>query len=104
MAAAKWTVIVETTGADGATERIEIAAVERDISSPAPDDLGLRLAEAKDLLVKLQSFFARDYMRQVSAADRTCSCGSRRRLHDYRSRQINTLFGRVIVRQPRWRP
>jgi hypothetical protein len=104
MAGAKWTVLVETTGADGATERIEIAALERDISSPTPDDLGLRLAEAKDLLLKLQSFLARDHMRQVSAADRTCRCGSRRRLHDYRSRQIDTLFGRVILRQPRWRP
>jgi hypothetical protein len=104
MAAAKWTVVIETTGADGATERIEIAAVERDISSPTPDDLGLRLAEAKDLLLKLQSFLARDHIRQVSAVDRTCRCGSRRRLHDYRSRQIDTLFGRVILRQPRWRP
>jgi hypothetical protein len=53
--------------------------------------------------MKLQSFLACDQMRQVSAADRTRRCGSKRRLHDYRSRQIDTLFGRVILRQPRWR-
>jgi hypothetical protein len=44
MAGAMWTVLVETTGADGgATARIEIAAMERDMSSPASDDLGVRL-------------------------------------------------------------
>ncbi len=104
MTGAKWTILVETTGADGATERIEIAALERDLSSRTPDDIGLRLAEAKDLLLRLQSFLAQDHVRQVSALDRTCHCGSRRRLHDYRSRQVATLFGRVILRQPRWRP
>jgi hypothetical protein len=103
MTGAKWTILVETTGADGATERIEIAALERDLSSPTPDDIGLRLAEAKDLLLRLQSFLAQDHVRRVSAIDRTCQCGSRRRLHDYRSRQVATLFGRVILRQPRWR-
>ena len=104
MTRASWTVLVETKRADGTTERIEIAALKRDISSPAADDLGLRLAEAKDLLLKLQSCFAQDQVRQMSATDQTCRCGARRRLHDYRSRQIDTLFGRVILRQPRWRP
>ncbi len=104
MTRAKWTVFVETIGADGATERFEIATLERDLASPTADGLGLRLAEAKDLLLKLQSVFAQDQVRQVSAADRTCRCGSRRGLHDYRSRQVDTLFGRVMLRQPRWRP
>lgn len=104
MTRAKWAVLVEATRADGTTERIEIAALERDVSSPTLDDLGLRLAEAKNLLLKLQSFLAQDQVRQVTAVDRTCHCGSRRRLHDYRSRQIDTLFGRVTLQQPRWRP
>jgi hypothetical protein len=103
MTRAKWTVLVETIRADGATERFEIGALERDLASPTADGLGLRLAEAKDLLLKLQSLLAQDQVRQVSAADRTCRCGSRRGLHDYRSRQVETLFGRVMLRQPRWR-
>ena len=103
MAVAKWTVWVEAARSDGSTERIEIAALERDLSSPTPDDLGLRLAEAKDLLLKLQSYLSRDQVRQVSTVERTCSCGSRRSLHDYRIRQVDTLFGRVALRQPRWR-
>jgi len=103
MTGAKWTVVVETKRIDGGIDRIEIAALERNVSSPTPDDLGLRLAEAKELLLRLQSFLAQDHVRQVSAVDRTCRCGSRRRLHDYRTRQVDTLFGRVVLRQPRWR-
>ena len=103
MTEARWTVLVETKRADGGTERIEIASLERNVSSPTPDDLGLRLAEAKELILRLQSFLAQDHMRQVSAVDRTCRCGSSRRLHDYSTRQVDTLFGRVVLRQPRWR-
>jgi len=75
MTEARWTVLVETKRADGRTERIEIASLERNVSSPTPDDLGLRLAEAKELLLRLQSFLAQDHVRQVSAVDRTCHCG-----------------------------
>jgi hypothetical protein len=103
MTEARWTVLVETKRADGGTERIEIASLERNVFSPTPDDLGLRLAEAKELLLRLQSFLVQDHVRQVSAVDRTCRCGSSRRLHDYRTRQVDTLFGRVVLRQPRWR-
>jgi hypothetical protein len=72
MTRASWTVLVETRQADGTTARIEIATLERDISSPTAADLGLRLAEAKDLLLKLQSFFAQDQLRRMSAVDQTC--------------------------------
>ncbi len=36
MTRAKWTVLVETIRADGATERFEIGAPERDLASPTP--------------------------------------------------------------------
>jgi hypothetical protein len=76
--------LVETKRADGWIERIEIASLERNVSSPTPDDLGLRLAEAKELFLRLQSFLAQDHVRQVSTVDQTCRRGSSRRLHDYR--------------------
>ena len=85
MTEARWTVLVETKRTDGGTERIEIASLERDVSSPTPDDLGLRLAEANELPLRLQSLLAQDHVRRVSAVDRTCCCRSRRRLHDYRT-------------------
>lgn len=105
MAMAKWTVWVEAARPDGTTERIAIAALERDLSSHDPGDLGLRLAETKELLQTLQTHLLQDQVQQLSAIERPCSsCGSRRSLHDYRRRQFDTLFGRVTLRQPRWRP
>ena len=105
MAVAKWTVWVEAARPDGTTERIEIATLERDLSSHDPGDLGLRLAETKDLLHALQAHLVQNQVQQLSAIERPCSsCGSRRSLHDYRRRQVDTLFGRVALRQPRWRP
>ncbi len=78
MTRASWTVLVETKQADGTTERIELAALERDVSSPLPNDLGLRLAKAKDLLLRLQSFFVQDQVPQMSAVgDKRVSSSTR---------------------------
>ena len=66
MAEAKWTVWVEAS--DQTVDRPSRSPPSiGDLSSPAPDDLGLRLAEAKDLLLKLQSYLARDQVQQFSA-------------------------------------
>lgn len=105
MAATRWTVWVEVARPDGTSERHEVGSVRRDLSSPDPADLGLRLAEAKDLLHQLQLRLVQDQVGQASALDRTCAgCGSKRVLHDHRCRVVATLFGRVAGRQPRWRP
>lgn len=105
MAATKWTVWVEAARPDGTSERHAVGSVRRDLSSSDPADLGLRLAEAKDLLHQLQLHLVQDQVDQASAFDRTCGgCGSKRILHDRRRRVVATLFGRVAVRQPRWRP
>jgi hypothetical protein len=45
MAMAKWTACVEAVRPDGAIKRIEIATLERDLSSYEPGGLGPRLAE-----------------------------------------------------------
>ena len=60
MAAAKWTVCVEAVRPDGAIKRIEIATLERDLSSYEPGGLGPRLAESKDLLHVLQTHLMQD--------------------------------------------
>lgn len=99
MTGGRWTVVVEAKGADGETERIEIATLQRDVSSPTPADLGLRLVEAK--LRNLQSILVQEQLRQVIEVDRTCRCGSKRLVHDYRTRQVDTLFGPVILLLPR---
>lgn len=105
MAATRWTVWVEAVRPDGTIERHEVGSVRRDLSSPNPADLGLHLAEAKDLLHELQLRLVQDQADQASALDRACAdCGSKRILHNRRCRIVATLFGQVAVRQPRWRP
>ncbi len=47
MTRAKWTVLVETIRADGATERFEIGALERDLASPTADGLASDLPRRK---------------------------------------------------------
>jgi hypothetical protein len=92
MAMVNWKVWVEASRPDGTTERVEVAAIERDLSSACPEDLGLRPAEAKDLLRDLQSHLTQDQVRHLSALDQNCAeCGSKRPLHDYRRREVDTL-------------
>lgn len=70
-----------------------------------PDDLGLRLAEAKDLLQQLQLRMIEGQIEQSATLDRRCChCGLTRPLHDRRQRIIQTLFGTVTVRLLRLRP
>jgi hypothetical protein len=103
MSKVTWKVWVEVQRPDGTSQRHEIGAIERSMS-PGPDDLGIRLAEAKELLSQLQMHVVQDQVEHATALDRTCpGCGSRRSLHDHRPRAIDTLFGRIAVREPRWR-
>lgn len=54
MAVTEWAIYIETRRPAGTRKRCEIGAIRRDLSAPVSDDLGLRLAEAKDLLQQLQ--------------------------------------------------
>lgn len=104
MALTEWAIYIETRRPDGSRERCEIGAIRRDLSAPVPDDLGLRLAEAKDLLQQLQLRMIDGQIDQSAALDRRCChCDLTRPLHDRRQRVIQTLFGMVPVRQPRLR-
>jgi hypothetical protein len=92
------------TGADGdgwSTDVIEIAksADLRDIA-----DLGLSLAEAKQLLAAVQHEVVAAQAREHAARRPTCrACGGACHLKDYRPHRIATLFGQVTVRLPRFR-
>ena len=87
MTVKRWTVWVVVVRPDGTRERHEVGSVQRSLSSPGPNDLGLRLTEAKDLLHQVQLRLVQDQVDQASALDRTCAgCGSRRASHDDRQR------------------
>ena len=67
------------------------------------DTLGLRLAEAKDLLQKVQQVVIDEQVRTCLADQVACPfCGGARRHKDTDMIVVRTLFGTLHLRSPRW--
>jgi hypothetical protein len=67
-------------------------------------DLGLTLAEAKQLLARVQQAVVAAQARDHTAQRPDClACGGRCNVKDWRSHQVATLFGAVAVWLPRFR-
>lgn len=78
-------------------------AVEID-SLPTIPTLGLSLAQAKAVLVRLQAEIVNKQVERMATSERTCKhCGSARQLKDYHDVHYRSLFGDVVSRAPRWR-
>jgi hypothetical protein len=66
--------------------------------------LGLTLAEAKQLLARVQQVVVAAQAKSYAASRPVCSsCNGRCHIHDWRPHQVATLFGVVAVRFPRFR-
>jgi hypothetical protein len=79
----------------------EVFALDRDALSL--DTLGLRLAEAQDLLAAVQDSLVTHQVSTAVAAQLACSdCGRAHRHKDSRDIVMNTLFGRLRLASPRW--
>jgi hypothetical protein len=79
----------------------EVACVER--SDLHIDTLGLHLAEAKDLLQKVQAVVVDEQVRSCLAEQVTCpECGRIRHHKDAATIVLRTLFGTLHLRSPRW--
>jgi hypothetical protein len=90
--------------ADDDTETIvrEVFTVQRE-DPLAPDTLGLRLDEAKDLLVAVQDTLVVEQVATAVSAQVEClDCGAPRRHKDSRPIVMKTLFGRLRLDSPRW--
>lgn len=100
-----WTVRLEATDAEGrVVEMSEIASISRDLKKPTGADFGLKLSEGKAVLERLQTRITQRQFDDASAMSRCCmGCGSRRPIHDYQTRTTQTLFGKTVVRLPRFR-
>jgi hypothetical protein len=67
------------------------------------DTLGLHLAEAKDLLQKMQDVVIVEQTRRALAEQAACRvCGRARRHKGATTIVLRTLFGTVHLRSPRW--
>lgn len=94
---------VEIVGADGVPQRREIATVDRNVDGARLDEFGLSLEEGKSIQRRLQEEFTQLQADQASQKDRNChDCGRLRRVHDYRSRTVHSLFGICRLRVPRF--
>jgi hypothetical protein len=98
----EWTLRLAGTGIDGQSRSFEVMAISR------PDDLGdianlgLTLAEAKQLLVHVQEEVVAAQTRHHAMFRPDCqSCGGRCHVKDWRPHRVATLFGEVRVKLPR---
>lgn len=103
--AVRWVMRLERIDASGRVlETSEIGSIARDGENPTAADFGLRLAEGKAILEQLQLRMTQQQVDAAVAMNRRCAgCGSRRSIHDYQTRTVQTLFGKVVVKLPRLR-
>ena len=86
--------------ANGESERIDIAELER--NSLQPETLGLTLAESKTLLQGIQQRMVSEQVTEYMAQFNTCpDCGARRTKKGQHTLVYRTLFGKLNLISPR---
>ncbi len=94
--------LVETR-TDSETRSVDVLEISRPGDLRDIENLGLTLAEAKQLLARVQRALVAVQARGHAALRPECaSCGGRCHVKDWRSRRIATPFGAVAVRLPRF--
>ena len=98
----EWTIKLEARSGWGEVETIEVGRLERRVIGLTADEVGLTLAEGKDLLSELQRLVLQTQMEEYVMCARVCrECLTLRRQRDCRTRTLQTLFGTVEVDAPR---
>jgi hypothetical protein len=92
---------VEITGPDGITHTEKIAGFTKGTDTIA--EIGLSIAESKELLLKLQQEIVSAQCMAYNATRSCCKCcGRRLRCKARRETRFRTVFGDVIVPNPRF--
>jgi hypothetical protein len=95
--------LVETDPA-GRRRSVDVMEIDRPGDLAEIGDLGLSMAEGKRLLERVQQeIVAAQAREQAGRRPRCGACGARCWAKDYRTRQVDTAFGRVAVRLSRFR-
>ena len=89
---------------DGTVESDPQALLTMELDShPSIETLGLSLANGKAALVRLQAEIVKRQVELMSTSQRRCDgCGLNRAIKDFHDVHYRSLFGRVVVRVPRW--
>jgi hypothetical protein len=96
----EWVVNLETRNGWGEVETIEVGRLDRRVSGLTAEEVGMMLAEGKNLLCELGRLILQTQMEEFTT--RVCGdCLKLRRLRDQRTRKVKTLFGTISVDAPR---
>ena len=93
---------VERPDEFGEIQRAQVP-IEKGFERLASGEIGLSIDNGKRIMSALQEFVAKEELATVALARRVCaSCERLRPVKDYTSRTIRTVFGTVVVKNPRW--
>jgi hypothetical protein len=99
-----WIVRLVSIGAEGEEHSADVMRIARPDDLTDLANLGLSLAEGKQLLAGLQQEIVAAQARVHAMRRPECrGCGEACQVKDYRRHGIATLFGQVAVRLPRFR-
>jgi hypothetical protein len=99
-----WILRLVKIGAEAEGQAVDVMEINRPDDLGDIADLGLTLAETKQLLSRFQQEIVVAQVAEHAARRPTCSrCGDACRVKDYREHVVATLFGQVTVRLPRFR-
>jgi hypothetical protein len=98
----QFTIRVEWQQDDGCLASSSVATINLEACQSAAD-VGLKLAEGKRILNRMEQIVMDEQLRRYCEEKRTCSvCGRRRHLKDNRARKFYTVFGKLSVNAPRF--
>jgi len=95
-------ITVETTFDNGEKRTHQLDGISRPYRVTCPDGIGLRLEDGKRIVEQIQRVILCDQVDEIIRESRVCpDCASVRAIHDCRTRDLDTLFGRVRVKAAR---
>ena len=95
-------ITIETTFDNGEKRTHQLDGISRPYRVTCPDGIGLRLEDGKRVVEQIQRAILCDQVEEIIRESRVCpDCASVRAIHDYRTRDLDTLFGRVRVKAAR---
>jgi hypothetical protein len=98
----QFTVKVEWQQEDGTVAMAELGRIDSDGLNSATD-FGLKLSDTKPILAQLQKIVTKIQVLSCCQSVRNCpSCRAPRSVKGYRVRRLDSIYGKVILRAPRF--
>jgi hypothetical protein len=99
-----WVLRLVETGTEGSVRNVDVVEIIRPADLGDLADLGLTIADGKQLLNQVQQAVVAAQSRDHAARRPACrTCATLCQVKDYRPHRIATLFGLATLRLPRFR-